>query len=135
MKPGDKYLWGFLLVLAGSAFWIASTFKLQETEHALFAQVRTGGAVVCRVRLDSDAPEERRFVPPDGPAEAFNVVRFEKGRARVVNANCPDQLCVRRGWISRDASSPAICLPHRFSLEIVSQTEKIGAHSDDAISY
>ena len=39
------------------------------------------------------------------------------GRIRVASANCPDQVCVRQGWIS-DASVPIVCLPHQVIIQV-----------------
>ena len=47
-----------------------------------------------------------------------NTVQVERGRIRVSEADCPDQICVHQGWIS-DSVIPIICLPHRFMIEIV----------------
>ena len=47
-----------------------------------------------------------------------NTVQVEKGRIRVSEADCPDQICVNQGWISGGAV-PIVCLPHRLMIEIV----------------
>ena len=46
-----------------------------------------------------------------------NVVAVEPGRIRVTEASCPDQVCVRQGWI-RDGATPIVCLPHGLVIEI-----------------
>lgn len=47
-----------------------------------------------------------------------NVVEVERGRIRVTEADCPDQVCVHQGWIS-DSSAPVVCLPNGLVIEIV----------------
>ena len=47
-----------------------------------------------------------------------NTVQVERGRICVSEADCPDQVCVNRGWIS-DSTVPIICLPHKLMIEIV----------------
>ncbi len=47
-----------------------------------------------------------------------NTILVEKGRIRVIEADCPDQVCVNQGWIS-DSSLPIVCLPNRLVVEIV----------------
>ena len=42
-----------------------------------------------------------------------NLVIIEHGRVRVSEADCPDGLCVRQGWVS-SGSVPIVCLPNRL---------------------
>ena len=48
-----------------------------------------------------------------------NTVTVEKGRICILEADCPDQICVNQGWIS-DSTVPIVCLPHKLMIEIVS---------------
>ena len=41
-----------------------------------------------------------------------NTVEVRGGTIRVTEADCPDQICVRRGACSGGA--PVVCLPHRL---------------------
>jgi hypothetical protein len=54
----------------------------------------------------------------EGEDGGRNVVAVEHGRIRVTEADCPDQVCVRQGWI-RDGATPIVCLPHGLVIEIV----------------
>ena len=47
-----------------------------------------------------------------------NTVLVEPGRIRILEADCPDQVCVNQGFIS-DGTVPIVCLPHRLLVEIV----------------
>ena len=47
----------------------------------------------------------------------YNVVEVERGRIRVAEANCPDQICVRQGWLSNSAA-PIACLPHKLVIRL-----------------
>lgn len=49
--------------------------------------------------------------------EHYNIVAVEPGRIRVKAANCPEQIDVRVGWLSK-AGDIAVCLPHRFIIEL-----------------
>ena len=71
--------------------------------------------VVEEIDLDRVA-EPRSFTLEDG--SGTNTVQVERGRIRVSAADCPDQVCVKQGWISGGAV-PIICLPHRLTIEIV----------------
>lgn len=51
-----------------------------------------------------------------------NVVVINNGKATMIEADCPDQLCVKQKAISKNHES-IICLPNKVVVEIVSQTE------------
>ncbi|MGE5653556.1 MAG: NusG domain II-containing protein, partial [Bacillota bacterium] len=51
--------------------------------------------------------------------EQYNTIEIEKSRVRVREANCPEQVDVKQGWLTRPGQS-AVCLPHRLVLKLVS---------------
>ena len=68
-----------------------------------------GGGVLARVYQRGELVEEIRLdrvregptLSADRGGGAENVVEVEPGRIRIVSATCPDQVCVRQGWILR----------------------------------
>ena len=44
-------------------------------------------------------------------------MRVEKGKIAVIHANCPDKICVNRGFIE-NGTFPIVCLPNRLSVYI-----------------
>jgi hypothetical protein len=54
-----------------------------------------------------------------GDNEHYNVIEIDNGRVRVKEANCPDQLCVRTGWVSA-APQQIVCLPYRVVVKVES---------------
>lgn len=55
-----------------------------------------------------------------------NTVSVERGRIRISQADCPDRICVNRGWIS-DGTEPIVCLPNKLLIEIVGGGEAFDA--------
>lgn len=49
--------------------------------------------------------------------DGYNIVEVERGRIRVSEADCPDRICVRRGWVW-DSAAPIACLPHRLVIQL-----------------
>jgi len=43
----------------------------------------------------------------------YNYLEVEHGRIRVANADCPDGICIRQGWVS-GGLLPIVCLPNRL---------------------
>lgn len=81
------------------------------------AVVRVEGAVVARLALG----EEREF-PVEIDGRVANLLRVADGGVRMVEADCPDKLCVRKGAV-RYAGDSIVCLPHRVVVEIVGEDE------------
>lgn len=46
-----------------------------------------------------------------------NILKIEKGSACILDADCPDKLCVHMGKISRNGQS-IVCLPHRVIVTV-----------------
>ena len=49
-----------------------------------------------------------------------NVIEIKDGRARVEEADCPNQDCVHQGWIDA-AGQQIVCLPHKLTVDIVDE--------------
>ena len=107
-----------------TGFWIALIGVILA--YSLLPLLLLGGdgeGGVARVLVHG---EELRTVDLASSATSFtvegedggrNVVEVERGRIRVAEADCPDQVCVRQGWIS-DSATPIVCLPHGLVIEI-----------------
>jgi len=108
-----------------TGFWIAVLAVILACSLLPVFLLRGGGAGgTARILLDGE--ELRTIDLMSAATETFavegedgyrNVVEVEKGRIRVSEANCPDQVCVRQGWIS-DSATPIVCLPHGLVIEI-----------------
>lgn len=86
---------------------------------------RGADAPVARITRDGVLLEEIDLQKVDEPysfsledASGINTVQVERGRIRVSEADCPDQVCVNQGWIT-DGTAPIVCLPHKLMIEIV----------------
>ena len=98
--------------VAASAAWL---LLRKEDAPSPTARITRDGVLLEEIDLDK-VEEPRSLVLEDG--SGTNTVQVEKGRIRILEADCPDQVCVNQGWISSGAV-PIICLPHRLIIEIV----------------
>ncbi len=55
-----------------------------------------------------------------------NTIEIRDHQIRVLSADCPDQTCVRMGWL-KSASMPIVCLPHKLVVEYTDDTQEIDA--------
>lgn len=51
-----------------------------------------------------------------------NTVEIRDGRIRVRDADCPDKVCVKTGWLSSSAI-PIVCLPNHLVIEFMEAGE------------
>ncbi len=112
----------FWLALVGGLLalsLIGSVLVLKGPSGQKTAQILQDG--VCLRTIDlSQVDEPCSFtVEWDG---GYNVIQVERGRIRVSEADCPDQVCVHQSWISNSVV-PIACLPHKLVIRLVSGSD------------
>ena len=55
--------------------------------------------------------------------QGSNLLEIKNGKANMIEADCPDQLCVHQKAISRNRES-IICLPNQVVVEVTATEEK-----------
>ena len=104
-------LTGTLLLLsaaAGAFLWFG---RGGEAQTALVCQDG-----VCIRTIDLSQVEEPYSFTVEWE-DGYNIIEVERGRIRVSEADCPDRICVRRGWMW-DSAAPIACLPHRLVIQL-----------------
>ena len=103
--------------------------KKQGIHHPI-AEISQNGIVIDIIDLDQvDDPYEFTIENSNG---GYNIVRVEPGQIAIIDASCPDHVCVKTGFIS-DSLMPITCLPNEVIIKIkASVTENSGL---DAISH
>lgn len=76
------------------------------SQEGVKAVVQVGG----RERQELDLSKDQELWVGD-PEIGRNLLRVEDGTVRVVQADCPDKICVQTGPISQEGEVIA-CLPH-----------------------
>ena len=101
----------FLLCLAAALFiWLIPGSPRRV------ARVSVDGVVVREIDLAAVTGEESFEVEAGG---GRNTITLRPGGICVSEADCPDQVCVKRGWLEGGAA-PIVCLPHRLVITLVS---------------
>ena len=103
------------LLLAAAAASAAALLLQRGGAPSPTARITRVGMLLEEIALEK-VDEPYSFTLEDGSGS--NTVHVEKGRIRISEADCPDQICVNQGWISGGAV-PIVCLPHRLMIEIV----------------
>ena len=107
LKFGDFIIIGVVLVMAGA---LAAALAFHSSGDKLYAEVWQDDRLVERVEL-TDTTD--RTIDLDG----HNVIVLSGKTAVMQSADCPDQVCVRTGRLTR-AGQVAVCLPHRVILKL-----------------
>ncbi len=69
-------------------------------------------------RLQGVYPLNRsQTVRVSGPDGGHVLIEIAEGRVRVAESSCPEQLCVRTGWVTRPGR-PIVCLPNKVLVEV-----------------
>ena len=123
LTKADKWLIGALLAAALGG--IGLNLAALSAVGAQKALVYRDGVLVGTMKMRPGYREELRL----GGGERFNLIVAENGRVRVAAADCPDQICVRTGWVSM-APQQVVCLPHRVLIKVVAE-RPAGADVDD----
>lgn len=111
-----------LLVLVGAA--CAAFLVLRPAGEGTLARVTVDGELV--EEIDLSAVTQPYTFTVEGPGGFSNTIQVEPGRIRVLEAGCPDQVCVRQGYIS-DGTVPIVCLPNQLVIEITGGGEHLDA--------
>ena len=91
----------------------ASAFVLMYHGTGHTVSISQNGKVIKRINLDTVTTPYEFTVKGEGGS---NTVRVEQGRICVVDATCPDHVCVNTGWIS-DGAIPIVCLPNQLVIQ------------------
>ena len=111
-------------------FVVAGAILCTRPAPGTVANVYKDGVPVRSVDL-SLVTEPYEFTLTD--ERGSNVVRVEPGRIAVIDADCPDKVCVEAGWRS-DSASPIVCLPHRLVIRIERSAAAESTDVPDAVS-
>lgn len=107
------WIWVFALL---AVLLIALSVFLLRQEDAAAAEVWLDDELIATLPLTENA--ELRVESPQG---GYNHIVVNDGTLAVVEADCPDGVCVKRGKVRGGA--PVVCLPHRLVISFTGAAE------------
>lgn len=123
LKKGDIVLVSMIIIFV--IVWFSTTNIFKNKSEDRIAVIKQNEKVVKTIDLDTIKATERISI-----SGSYNeVILVEKGRIRFEEANCPDKVCVKSGWLSKK-SDVAVCLPNRTIIKIEGENKNI-----DGVSY
>ena len=126
LRRGDLSLLLFISVLLlGNLIPLA--WRTASMPDEVIAIIERNGELLDQFSLSQISEPLQRIYSYN---DQYNTILLEPGRICVLEANCPQQVDIRAGWLYLPGES-AICLPHRFVVRLVGHSGK--DHGLDAI--
>lgn len=102
------------IIIGAVLFTLTIVFLLMQNKPSqnVAAHITADGETVAVIALDTAKDEILSF--EEIPSAQFEI---QAHRIRFINADCPDKVCERTGWLSRTGES-AVCLPNRIAVTI-----------------
>ncbi|MCR5580761.1 MAG: NusG domain II-containing protein [Pseudobutyrivibrio sp.] len=117
MKKNDVYLIIIILLVTAVAVVAMQFRQHKDTNTSPTAVVTVDGEVYGTYPLNEDRTE--RIELEDG---SYNILSIHDGYAEIIEASCPDQICVNHMHIHYKGET-IVCLPNRVVVEIINGEE------------
>ena len=118
IKKGDVLIVAVLSLICVFLF----AFPLLKGSENVVAAVWLNGEKVKEIDLSSVSKSYEISVESC-------VLSVEKGKIRFLSSDCPDKLCEKSGYLSKNGDTAA-CLPNKVVVKIETEKEKL-----DAVAY
>lgn len=121
-KKNIKWAIMFLLLICICVFMLVIHGHLSQTAQT--AQIMQNGEVIRTVDLQNvKEPYEFEIIAENG---GTNTIRVENGKIGMIQASCPDKICVKQGFITNGVL-PIVCLPNKLSVVITDENNDLDA--------
>lgn len=120
MTKGDKILIITIVIISiiSLLFVNKSVFNYEEK----YISIQVDGEEIKKIIFDKKL--EGKTIPIE-TEYGYNLIEVGEESVRVIEADCPDKLDVKQGYIS-EVGEVIVCLPNRLVIEIKGLEEKIG---------
>ncbi len=118
MKRGDISIIAVLLI--GVIILVSFLWFGEEDVYAgtTFAKITVDGELYKTAELTTELQEIE--IRTD---RGYNLIRIIDNAVQIIDADCPDQLCVHMGAV-RKVGEKVVCLPNRVLVEVVGQSKE-----------
>lgn len=114
MKKGDKIAAIIVLCLIVISSIGVFAYKRYVSGSSRIAVIEQNGKVIKTIDLKKVESKSEITIPYN---DHYNKIELEPGKIRFIDADCPDKVCVKTGWISEPGQT-AVCLPHKLMIKI-----------------
>ncbi|WZL71589.1 NusG domain II-containing protein [Clostridiaceae bacterium 35-E11] len=124
MTKWDKILIIGIILFSMSGIFFVKTMSVND-DH-MYLVIEVDGKEYKKISVDPSTIQKRIKIDTN---YGHSVVEIEGNSAAIVESDCPDQLCVKMGKITK-VNQISICLPNRLSIKLISNKSDL-----DVISY
>lgn len=110
MKKNDILLIGIIIVISLVALLLFNV--LGKADHITAVVIRDNKVIE---RIDLSTVKEPRTITVSG--DYHNIIKVEKDRIRFEKSDCPEQICVNTGWLTKYGDI-AVCMPNKTIIDI-----------------
>lgn len=110
-----------LIIFITAVVFVASavlTFISMKPSEKNIVEVVQDGKIIYTFDLLTAENQEIKIPSPDG--KSSNTVTISDGNICISDAECPDKLCVKSGFLKSE-SMPVVCLPNRLVIRFGSE--------------
>ncbi len=118
MTKGDKLLI-FTIIVVNVLILVLINLSLFSYEEK-YVSIQVNGEEIMTIIFDDTVVGK---TIPIETEYGYNLIEIGDGKVRVIEADCPDQLDVKQGYIS-DVGEIIVCLPNRLVVEVKGIGEK-----------
>ncbi|MCY6370166.1 NusG domain II-containing protein [Clostridium ganghwense] len=113
MKKFDKIIIVFCVCIAVG---LGIFFKVRKkADYAQkYAEIYVKGNLYKKVILTKEMKKDRIDIKTE---LGENIIEIENGGVRIIDSDCPDQICVKDGF-KDEPGDILVCLPHKVVVEI-----------------
>ena len=119
MKKGDKIVGIVLLIIVLITSGATLVYKNSIKGSENIAVIKREGKVIKTIDLNKVvSPQEFTLKTENGH---YNTIAVKHNSIRIIDANCPNKICVKSGWISKPGDI-IVCLPFKLIININAQS-------------
>lgn len=113
MKRNDIILLGVIILIVLLGYGVKQWYPGLKAGGDCIAVITQNQKVIERIDLNAvNDPREITL-----PGKYHEIILVDKGRIKFKQADCPDKICVKKGWLTKPGDT-AVCLPNRAIIRI-----------------
>ena len=123
LKPLDIAVIVILIFIAlGSS--AAAFINSHKAYNSKYVEIEVKGKLYKKLPLDNSRDERIQIDTDLGS----NVIEVVNGKVKIIDADCPDKICIQDGSISKPGDI-LVCLPHKVVVSVKGQNSETDALS------
>ena len=101
------------VIIIGSGIYVYSNYFSKDMDTNNVVEILQDGKVLQTIDLAKIDEQQIITVEYQGH---YNKIQIDKNSIKIIDADCPDKLCVNMGELRRNAP-PIVCLPHHLVIQ------------------